>query len=277
MALETICTPALIYLVFSIVQIIVDTGKGLYNTAFLKLIVTFIFTIFLNYLCDRGLGVVSWIIVFVPFILMSIIISVLLLMLGLDPTTGKLKVNGAEISKPAEDPRKAAKIPIYPIVTSEPEEKQTGTSLLKHLEEALNTVDNTPYPPANPSPYPPANPSPYPPSSPYPPAKPSSPYPPTKPSSPYPPTKPSPNTSPYPPPMPTTYNVKNTAPFVNAGEEAAYNRLTADNKKIFDNLPSNYREKIDKLYLSVNPTVEQINKYPVDVFNAVFFPPPPSQ
>ena len=40
------------------------------------------FTIFLNYLCERGLGVVSWIIVFVPFILMSIIISVLLLTLG---------------------------------------------------------------------------------------------------------------------------------------------------------------------------------------------------
>lgn len=142
MALESICTPALIYLVFSITQIIVDTGKGLYNTAFLKLIVTFIFTIFLNYLCERGLGVISWVIVFIPFILMSIIISILLLMLGLDPTTGKLKINGSDTIKPVEDPRK---IPTHPIVYSKPAEQQTGTSLLKNLEDDLKDVDYSAY------------------------------------------------------------------------------------------------------------------------------------
>ena len=141
MTLETICSPALIYLVFSITQIIVDTGKGLYNTAFLKLIVTFLFTIFLNYLCDRGLGVVSWIIVFIPFILMSIIISMLLLMLGLDPSTGKLKINGSDVSKPIQDPRR---IPINPIIYSKPVEKQTGSSLLKHFEDELEQVDIVP-------------------------------------------------------------------------------------------------------------------------------------
>jgi hypothetical protein len=146
MALESICTPALIYLVFSIVQIIVDTGKGLYNTAFLKLIVTFIFTIFLNYLCDRGLGVISWVIVFIPFILMSIIISILLLMLGLDPTTGKLKINGNDSVKPTEDLRKSsAKIPIQPIIYSKPAELQTPTSLLKNLEDDLKGVDYSAY------------------------------------------------------------------------------------------------------------------------------------
>jgi hypothetical protein len=146
MTLESICTPALIYLVFSIVQIIIDTGKGLYNTAFLKLIVTFLFTIFLNYLCERGLGVVSWIIVFIPFILMSIIISMLLLMLGLDPTTGKLKINGSDTIKPDEDPRMApAKILTHQIVYSKPAEQQTGTSLLKNLEDDLKDVDYSAY------------------------------------------------------------------------------------------------------------------------------------
>ena len=146
MALESICTPALIYLVFSIVQIIVDTGKGLYNTAFLKLIVTFIFTIFLNYLCDRGLGIISWIIVFIPFILMSIIISILLLMLGLDPTTGKLKVNGSDVSKQQQDVRASApKIPIQPIIYTKPVEQQTSTSLLKYLEDDLKDIDYSAY------------------------------------------------------------------------------------------------------------------------------------
>jgi hypothetical protein len=205
MALESICTPALIYLVFSIVQIIVDTGKGLFNTAFLKLVVTFIFTIFLNYLCERGLGVISWIVVFIPFILMSIIISVLLLMLGLDPTTGKLKVNG--VTTPVEDPRK---IPIQPLIYSKPAVLQTPTSLLKNLEDDLKDVDYSAYqtiaeldkeisapysmsPPA-PVPKPPASSMSPPTPVPKPPASSMSP--------------------PAPVPTPNPYNVKNSAPFV---------------------------------------------------------------
>jgi hypothetical protein len=153
MALETICTPALIYLMFSIVQIIIDTGKGLYNTAFLKLIVTFIFTIFLNYLCERGLGVISWIIVFIPFILMSIIISMLLLMLGLDPTTGKLKINGNEVQK--QDPRSVQPIPpasYQPTIPIAPASNQpiptpqpSKSSLLKYLEKDLKSIDYSAY------------------------------------------------------------------------------------------------------------------------------------
>jgi predicted membrane protein len=92
MALETICAPALIYIVFSLTQIIVDTSKGLYNVALMKFWVAIIFTVLLNYLCQRGLGIVSWIIVFIPFILMTVIIGILLNVLGLDPRTGKLRV-----------------------------------------------------------------------------------------------------------------------------------------------------------------------------------------
>ena len=90
--LAELCPPALIYLIFSTTQIVIDTIKGFYNTAFLKLWVTFAFTILLNFLCSRGLGIVSWIIVFIPFILMTLIISILLIMFGLDPSTGRSKV-----------------------------------------------------------------------------------------------------------------------------------------------------------------------------------------
>ena len=89
--LETICPPALIYIIFSLIQIIIDSSKGMYNTAFLKLCVSIIFTILLNFLCSNGLGVISWFIVFIPFILMTLIITMLLFSLGLNPTTGKLK------------------------------------------------------------------------------------------------------------------------------------------------------------------------------------------
>lgn len=87
-----LCAPALIYIAFSFTQIVIDTFKGLYNTAFVKLIVMVIITILLNILCERGMGIISWIIVFIPFIFMSVIIAVLLYTFGLDPATGTLDV-----------------------------------------------------------------------------------------------------------------------------------------------------------------------------------------
>jgi hypothetical protein len=87
-----LCAPALIYLAFSLTQIIIDTFKGLYNTAFFKFIVMIIITILLNALCISGMGIISWIIVFIPFILMSVIVTILLYVFGLDPATGKLNV-----------------------------------------------------------------------------------------------------------------------------------------------------------------------------------------
>jgi len=52
-----------------------------------------LFTIVLNILCDRGLGIISWFIVFIPFIMMTIITSLLLFVFGLSPSTGSLKYN----------------------------------------------------------------------------------------------------------------------------------------------------------------------------------------
>jgi hypothetical protein len=87
-----LCAPALIYVAFSLTQIIIDTFKGLYNTAFFKTIVMIIITILLNALCQAGMGIISWIIVFIPFILMSVIVAILLYVFGLDPATGKLNI-----------------------------------------------------------------------------------------------------------------------------------------------------------------------------------------
>lgn len=88
--MTNLCAPAIIYLIFSATQILIDTFKGLYNTAFMKVIVTIMVTLLLNILCQRGYSLVSWIIVFIPFILMSVIVSMLLYVFGLDVTTGSL-------------------------------------------------------------------------------------------------------------------------------------------------------------------------------------------
>lgn len=91
-----ICPPALIYLIFSFVQIVIDMSKGLYNVGFMKIFVTIVITLLLNYLCNEGLSIVSWIIVFIPFILMSVITGILLYVFGLNPDTGKINYKSSK-------------------------------------------------------------------------------------------------------------------------------------------------------------------------------------
>ena len=88
--IDSLCPPALIYICFSLTQIIIDLFKGLFNIAFFKFWIMIIFTLLLNILCSRGLGIISWILVFVPFMLMSVITAILLFTFGLDPRTGKI-------------------------------------------------------------------------------------------------------------------------------------------------------------------------------------------
>jgi hypothetical protein len=83
-----LCAPALIYVVFSLAQILIDTIKGLYNTAFMKFVVAILVTLLLNGLCAGGLGVVSWIIVFIPFILMTFVVAMLLYIFGMNAAIG---------------------------------------------------------------------------------------------------------------------------------------------------------------------------------------------
>ena len=99
--LDSICPPALIYLAFSLTQIIIDTFKGLYNTAFFKFIVMVTITFLLNALCQGGMSIISWIIVFIPFMFMTVIVTILLYVFGLDAATGTLKF---QCSNPSTNP-----------------------------------------------------------------------------------------------------------------------------------------------------------------------------
>ncbi len=87
-----LCAPALIYLIFSFSQIIIDIFKKMYNTALVKFIIMILFTVLLNMLCQMELSIVSWLIITIPFIFMSVITTILLFVFGLDPKTGKLKI-----------------------------------------------------------------------------------------------------------------------------------------------------------------------------------------
>jgi hypothetical protein len=91
--LERLCAPALLYIAFSMTQIIIDIFKNLYSTAFVKFIIMSIFTLILQILCDRGLGIISWFIVFIPFITMTLITSIILFVFGISPETDERNRN----------------------------------------------------------------------------------------------------------------------------------------------------------------------------------------
>lgn len=77
-----ICAPALLYVGFCLIQIIIDTFRGSFNTAILKFFIMIIFTTILDILCKKGLSLISWFIVFIPFIFMSVITTTLLFAFG---------------------------------------------------------------------------------------------------------------------------------------------------------------------------------------------------
>jgi len=87
MIFQYICPPAALYLAFSLIQILIDMFRGEINIAFLKFLVMIVFTIALYMLCTAGLGVISWLIVFIPFILMTYITTILVFVFGIPKTT----------------------------------------------------------------------------------------------------------------------------------------------------------------------------------------------
>lgn len=99
MIINDLCPPAIIYLIFSLTQVIIDFVKGLYNTALVKVVVMVMVTFLLNILCQKGLGVVSWIIVFIPFIFMTVIVTLVLYVFGLNSTTGNIDYSSQDNTK----------------------------------------------------------------------------------------------------------------------------------------------------------------------------------
>lgn len=93
---DQLCTPAVIYLVYSITQVISKMMRGLYTPALIEMIISSIFALFLNYLCSVDLSIVAWVIIFVPFVFMSVVISLLLYLFTRDPETGRILFENAQ-------------------------------------------------------------------------------------------------------------------------------------------------------------------------------------
>ena len=91
--IKKLCPPALIYFLFILTQIIIDMVEFQFHQAFVKIIIMIVITYLLNILCKGGMSGVSWAIVFIPFIFMTVIVALLLYIFGLDASTGKLNLH----------------------------------------------------------------------------------------------------------------------------------------------------------------------------------------
>ena len=124
-----LCAPAFIYVIFSLTHIIIDTFKGLYNTAFFKFIVAILVTFLLDALCKTGMGIISWFIVFIPFIFMTFIVSILLYVFGLDMATGQLNLNCSPNSNPTTNTIIVTTDTPQPVLNPPPSHQSTSVNI----------------------------------------------------------------------------------------------------------------------------------------------------
>ena len=86
-----ICPPALIFVIYMTIQVVIDIFQGFYNRSFVKIVLLFLIGGGLNMLCENGYVIVAWVLVFVPFVLMSLVVVLILFLLKKKETSGDVK------------------------------------------------------------------------------------------------------------------------------------------------------------------------------------------
>ncbi len=73
--IKKLCPPALVYLVLYTVSLIsqIVGGSASVVSTIVGILMIFVWVWLLNYLCSKGYETVSWILVFLPFILIALI------------------------------------------------------------------------------------------------------------------------------------------------------------------------------------------------------------
>jgi hypothetical protein len=86
--IEALCPPALLYLLYTTIHVALDLSLGLYATSLIKVVMGLAGVVILDALCSVDLGIVSWAIVFTPFIMVALASSISL-GLGIDRMAAK--------------------------------------------------------------------------------------------------------------------------------------------------------------------------------------------
>ena len=74
--IEDLCPPAFLFLLYVVVHIALDLSLGYYWMAGMKVVTGVIQIFLLNAFCKFDLGVVSWVVISTPFIIMALATSI---------------------------------------------------------------------------------------------------------------------------------------------------------------------------------------------------------
>lgn len=85
--IDALCPPAMLYLLYIVVNVGLDLSLSLYATAAAKVVMGVAGVVILDALCSVDLGIVSWAIVATPFIMVALATSISL-GLGIDRQVG---------------------------------------------------------------------------------------------------------------------------------------------------------------------------------------------
>jgi len=91
--IDSLCPPALLYLLYIVIHVGLDLSLSLFVTALAKVVMGVAGVVILDALCSVDLGVVSWAIVATPFIMVALATSISL-GLGIDRQVGLLAREG---------------------------------------------------------------------------------------------------------------------------------------------------------------------------------------
>jgi len=89
MILDYLCPPALIYVVFFLIHVVIEISEKNYKGAFTQTIICIIFTCMLQLLCTANMSIIAWILVFIPIILYTYMVIIIYLVFRMNPEANK--------------------------------------------------------------------------------------------------------------------------------------------------------------------------------------------
>lgn len=85
MYIETLCVPAVLFIMFMLFEVIFELYYKNYPLAFVKFICYFVVVLFLQLLCISNMEIISWIIVFLPLIMYTYMTVLIYFIFGTNP------------------------------------------------------------------------------------------------------------------------------------------------------------------------------------------------
>lgn len=85
MILNYLCAPALLYVVFFLIQIVIEISNESYKQALTQTIICVIFTCILQIFCNANLTLIAWILVFIPVIMYTYMVLLIFMVFRLNP------------------------------------------------------------------------------------------------------------------------------------------------------------------------------------------------